>query len=91
MKHPEQLLPRIVAATVLLLSVAMLAPLGATVITVLRGGAVTLAQWLGPLVLMATGLALLIVLAKPGPLLRIYMTAFALWLIAALFVLVRAL
>jgi hypothetical protein len=91
MRHPEQLLPRAVAATVLVVSIVMLAPLGATVITVLRGGTVAMRAWLGPLVIMATGLALLVVLARPGALLRLYLTAFALWLMTAVYLLMRSL
>jgi hypothetical protein len=79
----QHLFPRLLAAVVLVVSIAMIAPIGGAVITLLRGGAVRTELWLAPLLIMATGLALLVVLARPGVALRLYVTAFTLWLVTA--------
>ena len=86
MKHAETLLPRTLAAIVLLISLAMLIPLTKAVIAVVHGKVPILAMWLAPLLILATGLALLMALRRITPL---YLMALALWVITAGYFLVR--
>ncbi len=86
MKHAETLLPRTLAVVVLLISLSMLVPLAKAVIAVLHGAAPILAMWLAPLLILATGLALLMALRRMSPL---YLMALALWVITAGYFLVR--
>ena len=79
MKHAETLLPRTLAVVILLICLAMVIPLGKAVLAVIHHQTPVLAMWLAPLIILATGLALLIAL-RPTP---IYLMAFALWLITA--------
>ena len=80
----ETTVPRTLAAIVLLLSLAMLIPLGGAVATMLRGQPVAPAAWSVPLVILATGLALMSFLPRIHSVgSTLYLSAFALWILAA--------
>ena len=80
----ETTVPRTLATILLLVSLAMLIPLGGAVSTMLRGQPVAASAWSIPLVILATGLALISFLPRMqawGS--QLYLAAFALWLLAA--------
>jgi hypothetical protein len=80
----ETTLPRALATVLLLVSLAMLIPIGAAVMGLMRGEAVASSAWTTPLVILATGLALMSFLPRmqaSGS--QLYVAAFALWLLAA--------
>ena len=89
MKHAETLLPRTLAALVLLISLSMLVPLGKAVIAVLHGATPIIAMWLAPLLILATGLALLLALGRRTAITPLFLMALALWVITAGYFLVR--
>lgn len=89
MKPTETLLPRTLAVIVLLISLSMLVPLAKAVIAVIHGAAPILAIWLAPLLILATGLALLIALGRRTVTPPLYLMALALWVITAGYFLVR--
>ena len=80
----ETTIPRALATIVLLVSLAMLIPIGAAVMGLVRGDEVASATWAIPMVILATGLALMSFLPRMqafgSPL---YGAALALWLLAA--------
>lgn len=80
----ETTIPRALATVLLLVSLAMLIPIGAAVMGLMRGEAVASSAWTIPLVILATGLALMSFLPRmqsSGS--QLYVAAFALWLLAA--------
>jgi hypothetical protein len=80
----ETTVPRTLATILLIVSLAMLIPLGGAVATMLRGQPVAAAAWSIPLVILATGLALISFLPRVQVLSStLYRAAFALWLLAA--------
>ena len=80
----ETTVPRTLATILLLVSLAMLIPLGAAVRTMLRGEPVAASAWSIPLVILATGLALISFLPRMQAVgSTLYRSAFALWLLAA--------
>ncbi|HET7436377.1 MAG TPA: hypothetical protein VFN10_16825 [Thermoanaerobaculia bacterium] len=79
----ETVLPRILALILLVVSLAMLVPLGFAVASLMRGHPASHASWLIPLVFLGTGSALTVVLAKHPAGFRLYAAAFALWLVTA--------
>ena len=81
MNPRDALLARLIAIFLLLGSVLMLAPVGVAVIQLLRGGSVSTAAWLTPLVIMALGSLLTWVLSRSPSSLTLYLAAFALWLV----------
>jgi len=89
MKPTETLLPRTLAVIVLLISLSMLVPLTKAVIAVIHGAAPILAIWLAPLLILATGLALLLALGRRTVIPPLYLMALALWVITAGYFLVR--
>lgn len=76
-------LPRTLAAILLLVSLAMLVPLAFAVTGMLRGETIASSAWLFPLVILATGTALIYLLARKSVGLQLYAAAFALWMLAA--------
>jgi hypothetical protein len=76
-------IPRILAAILVIVSLAMLFPLGSAVAQMLRGGEVASSAWAIPLVILATGFALISFLPKMQTYGQLYLSAFALWLLAA--------
>ena len=89
MKPTETLLPRTLAVIVLLICLSMLVPLTKAVLAVIHGATPILAMWLAPLLILATGLALLIVLGRRTLIPPLYLMALALWVITAGYFLVR--
>ena len=89
MKHAETLLPRTLAAVVLLISLSMLVPLGKAVIAVIRGATPIIAMWLAPLLILATGLALLLALGRRTVNAPLFLMALALWVMTAGYFLLR--
>jgi hypothetical protein len=88
MKHAETLLPRTLAVIVMLVSLSMLVPLAKAVIAVVHGAVPIIAMWLAPLLILATGLALLLTLGRRA-VVPLYLMALALWVITAGYFLVR--
>ena len=80
----ETTIPRALATILLVVSLVMLIPLGTAVLGLMRGEAVASSTWAVPLVILATGLALMSVLRKLQTFgSQLYLAAFALWLLAA--------
>jgi hypothetical protein len=76
--------PRALATIVLLVSLSMLIPLGIAVTRLIRGTPVASAAWAIPLVILATGFALMAFLPKlQATGVNLYLMAFALWILAA--------
>ena len=72
------------ATIVLIGSLAMLIPLSTSVAALLRGQAVASSSWTFPLVILATGLALISFLPRMQAFgSRLYLSAFALWILVA--------
>ena len=76
-------LPRTLALILLIVSLAMLIPIGTAVAGLLRGENVPSAAWVTPIVILATGLALMYLLARKVIGAQLYTAALALWLLAA--------
>jgi len=89
MNKTETLLPRTLAIIVLLISLSMLVPLAKAVIAVVHGATPIVAMWLAPLLILATGLALLMALGRRTLIPPLYLMALALWVITAGYFLVR--
>ena len=81
MSYLETKLPRVLATVLLAVSVAMFGLLVRIVLIVLRGGAVPSRSWLFPLIILATGAILMSLLTRKQLSLRLYLSAFALWLL----------
>ncbi len=80
----ETTIPRTLATILLIVSLVMLIPIGSAVMGLMRGEAVASSAWAIPLVILATGLALMSFLPRmqaSGS--QLYVAAFALWLLAA--------
>ena len=90
MARTETLIPRLIAAMLLLGSVAMLAPLGAAVIAMLRGNAVEPASWAIPLLILALGSILIWLLSRTHVSLQLFVVALALWVIAVGYLIARS-
>ena len=77
------MLTRILATILMLISIAMLAPIGAAVIGIAGGADVPAWRWIVPLVILATGAMLTSVLVRrPAPI-HLYLAACALWIVTA--------
>ena len=77
-------LPRALAIVVLLVSLSMLVPIGISVARLLRREPVPSTAWLVPLVILATGFALISFLPRMQAVgAQLYLMAFALWVVAA--------
>ena len=82
MKAP--IIPRVLATIVLLGSLAMLVPLIASVTGLLRGEEIASSAWAIPLVILATGFALISFLPRMTTFgSQLYLAALALWILAA--------
>ncbi len=79
----ETVIPRVLAAVLLLVSLTMTVPLARAVGTIFEGKEVASSAWAIPLVLLATGFGLIWFLGKKQFALPLYAIAFALWLTAA--------
>ncbi|HYR29343.1 MAG TPA: hypothetical protein VEU30_12810 [Thermoanaerobaculia bacterium] len=77
-------IPRILATIVLLGSLAMLVPLTSSVGGLLRGEEVASSAWVIPIVILATGFALISFLPRMTTFgSQLYLAALALWIVAA--------
>ena len=76
-------LPRILATIVLLVSLAMIAPLGSAVAGLLHGKDVASTALFVPLIFLGTGCALTWLLAKKAVSQQLFIAAFALWVMTA--------
>ncbi len=80
----ETTIPRTLATIVLVGSLAMLVPLGTAVASMWRGEQVASSSWSIPLVILATGFALISFLPRMQSFgSQLYLSAFALWILAA--------
>ena len=79
----ENALPRLFAALLLLVSLSMLVPLGMAVWRMLHDVPVTSASWAVPLVMLATGAALMYLTSRKVFGAQLFLVAMALWLLAA--------
>jgi len=80
----ETTVPRTLATILLIVSLAMLIPLIGAVSTMLHGQPVAPSKWSIPLIILATGLALISFLPRMQSLgTTLYLSAFALWILAA--------
>ena len=80
----ETTIPRTLATIVLVGSLAMLIPLANAVRGMWRGEPVASSSWSIPLVILATGFALISFLPRMQSLgSQLYLSAFALWILAA--------
>ena len=76
-------LPRLLATILLLISLAMLVPIGSAVIALAGGTPVPPAKWLIPLLILATGAIMTWMLSRKTIPMQLYIAAFALWVITA--------
>ena len=76
------MLPRLLAIVLLLVSLATFGPLIAAAILLARGRAVAPLVWWAPLLILATGAMLTWLLSRQISL-RLFLAAFALWLLTA--------
>src|SRR5687767_10922653 len=80
----ETTVPRALATILLIVSLTMLIPIGGAVMGLMRGEPVASSAWAVPLVILATGLALMSFLPRMQSYgAQLYVAAFALWLLAA--------
>ena len=74
---------------ILLISLAMLAPIGAAAFHLFQGLEVVQTAWSVPLAILATGAVLTWILSRKTIPLQLYMLAFALWILTAGYFFVR--
>ena len=89
MKTADNLLPRLVAAVVAIVSLAMFIPLVRAARTLLRDGSAPMPLWLAPLLLLATGALLTHLLTRRIVAMQLVAAAFALWVLTAGYFLMR--
>ena len=89
MKNTDNLLPRLVAAVVAIVSLAMFLPLIRAAQTLVRDGTAPMPLWLAPLLLLATGALLTHLLTRRQVSPWLVVVAFALWLVTAGYFLTR--
>lgn len=77
------LLPKVLSIVLLLISIAMLVPLGIAVIHMGRGTAVPTMQWVVPLAILATAAVMMWLLTRRSVPIQLYVVAFSLWLVTA--------
>jgi hypothetical protein len=79
----SNVLPRILATVLLLVSLAMIAPLGIAVAGLVRGQDVARSALFVPLIFLATGSALTWLLARKTLAQQLFLAALALWVLTA--------
>lgn len=89
MSDVESKLPRLLATILLLVSLLMFAMLVDITLVLARGGNVPPRSWLFPLTILAAGAVLMWLLTRKGLALRLYLAAFALWLLTTGYYLVH--
>jgi hypothetical protein len=83
----SSVMPRILATILLLVSLAMFVLLGSAAVNLRSGHAVPSTAWTFPLTILGTGALLMWLLLRRQVSMRLYVAAFALWLLAAGFLL----
>lgn len=83
MASTETFLARVLAITLLVINVAMLAPIGSAVVQLASGAQVAPVRWLVPLAILGTGAVMIWLLARKSVSLQLYLAAFALWVLTA--------
>jgi hypothetical protein len=79
----ENFLPRLLSIILLLISIAMLVPIGSVVIDLMNGAQVPAVKWTIPLTILATASIMMWLLTRTTIPLRLYLAAFALWVLTA--------
>lgn len=82
-RSPESFLPRLLAIVLLLISLAMVVPIGRAVLDLAGGAHVAASRWAVPLAILGTGSILSWLLTRKQVSLQLYLSAFALWLLTA--------
>jgi hypothetical protein len=76
-------LPKLISIVLLVISLAMLVPLGLAVDRIANGVAVPSPHWIVPLVIMATAAVMMWMLTRKAISLNLFLMAFSLWLVTA--------
>jgi len=84
-------MPRVLAIILLLVSLATFAPLIIAAIHIARGEHVRTMSWMAPLLILFAGAVLTWILNRKQVSFRLYISAYALWLLTAAYFLVRLL
>ena len=84
-------MPRVLAIILLLVSLATFAPLIVEAVHLARGEHVTAIAWIAPLLIIAAGAVLAWTLNRKQVSFRLFISAYALWLLTAGYFLVRLL
>lgn len=76
-------LPKLLSIILLVISLAMLFPIGLSVYRIASGVTVPATHWLVPLTILATASIMMWLLTRKSVSLQLYLMAFSLWLITA--------
>jgi hypothetical protein len=79
----DSFLPRLLSIILLLVSMAMLVPIGMVVVDIAGGAPVAALKWAVPLGILGTAAIMMWLLTRKAIPLQLYLTAFALWLLTA--------
>jgi len=79
----DSFLPRLLSIILLLISIAMLIPVGSVVIDLLSGAQMPVVRWFVPLAILATAAIMMWLLTRKAIPLQLYLVAFALWVLTA--------
>jgi hypothetical protein len=79
----DAFLPRVLSAVLLLISIAMLIPIGSVAIDLANGAQVTATKWAVPLAILGTAAIMMWLLTRKAVPMQLYLTAFALWVLVA--------
>jgi uncharacterized membrane protein YcaP (DUF421 family) len=79
----ETFLPRLLSIILLLISIAMFVPIGSVVVHLAHGSTVAPLTWAVPLGILATASIMMWLLTRKAIPLRLYLAAFALWVVTA--------
>ena len=79
----ETFLPRLLSVILLLVSIAMIVPIGGAVLQIANGTRIHPSQWAVPLTILATASVMMWMLTRKAISVHLYLAAFALWLLTA--------
>ena len=79
----DTFVPKLLSIILLLFSVALLWPLGSAVLAIASGSPVPPRHWLYPLLILGTGAIMTWMLTRKTIPMRLYVVAFALWVVTA--------
>ena len=82
-REAADVLPRLLATLILLITLSMFVPLVFAIVALVHGAAIPPARWMFPLGIIAAGAVLMSLLSRKQVPLQLYITAFALWLLTA--------